>query len=122
MNKPPEFAIYVSSVPGKTFIRPGSSQILGGRRIGGGPIEWQPEKIVPIPLAEYGRFSREYERAIVREKSLRKRSAEEWQAQEAAQAKAAQAAREAGEQAMAEARARQEAAEISPDAPASDTP
>lgn len=122
MNKSPEFALYVSSVPGKTFIRPGSSQILGGRRVAGGPVEWQPEKIIPIPIAEYGRYSREYERALGREMSLRKRSVEEWLAQEAAQAKAAQAAREAGEKAMDEARARQAAAENPTDAPASDTP
>jgi hypothetical protein len=125
MSKIPEYAIYVSAVPGKTFIRPGSKQVLGGSRINlvteakrgrkqedveadiaeHGPVRWN-DRVYPIPVAEYGRYRKEYHRALDREGSLKKRTEAEWQAQEAADAKAQKAAREdaAAKQKAAEAR------------------
>ena len=96
----PKYAMYVSSVVGKTFIRPGTNQILGGRRRAGGPCEWQPDKVVPITEGELAKYRKEYDRALEREHSLKRRTEAEWKAQQAAEDKAAAAAREAGEKAQ----------------------
>ena len=67
----PAIALYVSSVSGKLVARHGASSAglqvyIGAERTPGKPDEviWHTEEIIPIPLAEYERFRREYDRHL----------------------------------------------------------
>lgn len=71
-------------MPGSPVTRFGTRTLIGAHRPKVAPfnvIEYEPEHIVAIPVAEFNRYRREYQRAL-RDGSLRQRSAEEWQAQQ----------------------------------------
>jgi len=87
----PKFALFVSSVAGKLVRRYGTAVHIGARAEVLNPQEEDPSRhrykyryqtsdIVAIPEAEFARYRREYTRALS-DGSLRKRSAQEWQAQ-----------------------------------------
>jgi hypothetical protein len=75
-----EFGLYVSPVKGRTVPRFGApvGTYIGARRVGK-QLEWDEEKIVPIPENEYRRFRAEYDGATA-EGALKKHSADEYKA------------------------------------------
>lgn len=79
-----EFALYVSSVEGRLVSRLGikTGQYIGAYRDLTDPsiIVWDTNAIIPISEKEFRLYRREYERALTN-RSLIKRSREEWLAQ-----------------------------------------
>lgn len=77
-----EFALYVSPVEGRTVRRFGAppGTYIGAKRVGK-QIEWNEERIVPIPDNEYRRFRAEYHGAIA-DGALKLRTADEYKAQQ----------------------------------------
>jgi hypothetical protein len=112
MTEPEASVIYLSAVPGhlvprfSTLAVPGGRTYIGGRRDPEtGKIEVNPEAVVRIPLTEFGRHLKEYNRAI-EDGALKRRDAKEFdawrearrkqmEAEHAAQAKAIQEAADA---------------------------
>jgi hypothetical protein len=95
-----EFGLYVTPVKGRTVSRFGApvGTYIGARRVGK-QLEWDEERIVPIPENEYRRFRGEYDGAIA-DGALKKHTADEYKAsQEALRARR----KEAAEQAAADA-------------------
>lgn len=86
------FALFVSSVEGRTVSRFGTAtarqanELIGARRSPGGPIVWDPEEVVALPVREVEAFAKEYRDAIA-EGSLRKRIEADYLAWIAAQTK-----------------------------------
>jgi hypothetical protein len=78
----PAFALFVSSVAGMPVTRFGTRTLIGAARRHLEPtiVDYTPELIVPLPADEYARYRREYNRALANG-SLRRRSAEDWRAQ-----------------------------------------
>lgn len=76
------FALYVSAIEGKPVTRFGTRTLIGASRSRATPnvVDYDTQRVVAIPQEEYSRFRREYDRALGNG-SLRRRKAEEWQAQ-----------------------------------------
>ena len=97
-----EFGLYVSPVAGHTVRRFGAppNTYIGAKRVGK-QMQWDEGKIVPIPDNEYRRFRAEYEGAIT-DGALKRRTAQEYSAQQAKRAEQKTAAREAASGAVSE--------------------
>lgn len=78
------FAVYVSSVEGCPVTRFGTRTLIGAARRVKEPtvIDYQPDVVVAITADEFNRYRREYQRALGNG-SLKRRTIEEWQAQQA---------------------------------------
>jgi hypothetical protein len=79
-----EFGIYVTPVKGRTVPRFGApaGTYIGARRVGK-QLEWDEERVVPIPENEYRRFRAEYSGAIA-DGALKKRTAADFEASQQA--------------------------------------
>lgn len=88
------FGLYVSPVKEFTVRRFGAppNTYIGAKRVGK-QMEWDEEKIVPIPENEYRRFRAEYEGAIA-DGALKRRTADEYKAQQDKRAEARKERRE----------------------------
>jgi hypothetical protein len=94
-----EFGLYVTPVKGRTVPRFGApaGTYIGARRVGK-QLEWDEERVVPIPENEYRRFRAEYDGAIA-DGALKKRSAADFEAsQKALPARRKEAAEKAAAQ------------------------
>ncbi len=80
------FGLFVSSVQDHPVTRFGTRTIIGATRSSKTPtvVTFDTSAIVAIPIEEYERFSREYDRALGNG-SLERRKPAEWQAQLASQ-------------------------------------
>jgi hypothetical protein len=83
-----EFGLYVSPVAGHTVRRFGAppNTYIGAKRVGK-QMEWDEWKIVPIPENEARKYRAEYEGAIT-DGALKRRTADEYKAQQEAREKA----------------------------------
>lgn len=89
-----EFGLYVTPVAGRTVPRFGAPRgsYIGARRAGN-QLEWDEERIVAIPADEYRRYRAEYDGAIT-DGSLKRRKAQEYEAQQKKRAEANRKAKE----------------------------
>jgi len=80
-----QIALYVSSVEGHHVTRYGTGTLIGATvdLEHPGNLRWDTEKIVAIPEAEYLAFKREYD-VLLEDDALKKRTAEEYAAYQAA--------------------------------------
>jgi hypothetical protein len=109
-----EFGLYVSPVAGHTVRRFGAppNTYIGAKRVGK-QMEWDEWKIVPIPENEARKYRAEYEGAIT-DGALKRRTADEYKAQQEDLPKKREEARKKKRE-EAEAKARETAAK-QPDA------
>lgn len=74
------FGLFVSSVEGNPVARYGTKVLIGAQR-SGSKVTYQPKIIIPIPVAEFRRYHREYTRAIANG-SLKQHDAKAWKSQQ----------------------------------------